>query len=100
MKNDHVLVKWEYEDDGDPVNGYYVAVQLVNKKGATLGPPHFVHVDGDKRKTHIRGLKPRALYQMKVVTKFDAKTRHGCDHTYVQCRLLLIQERNTSPAIQ
>lgn len=83
------------------MNDYYVSVQLVNKKGATLGAPHFVHVNGDKRKTQIRGLKPRALYQMKVVTGLECKI--GCNHAYIRSIQVIAysgKKQKSSPSVK
>ena len=61
-----MVVKWSHEEDEEPVNGFYVAVQLMGRNGAQLGVPKFVHIDGEKREVEIRGVKPRAQYQMTV----------------------------------
>ena len=63
---DYVLVKWEHQLEDEPVHGYYVSVQEI-QKGLRLGTPDFVHVGSRTYAVDIRGLKPRKIYEMKVV---------------------------------
>jgi len=60
-----VTVRWKHQQKDDPSHGYYISVQEV-LRGLRLGKPAFVHVKGSVRAASIRGLKPRALYEIKV----------------------------------
>lgn len=62
---DYVLIKWKHSHSKEPLHGYYVSVQeVLNKK--RLGSPDFVYVEQDVHSTRIQGLKPDAVYEMKV----------------------------------
>ena len=66
---DSVQVKWKHSREmgrQEPTHGYYVTVQEVLKK-LRLGAPDFVHVDSNVMSVMIKGLKPDATYEMKVV---------------------------------
>ena len=63
---DRVSVKWEHQLEDEPVHGYYVSVQEV-QKGLKLGTPDFVHVESGTHAVNIRGLKPKRIYEMKVI---------------------------------
>ena len=65
IEKEHVTVKWKHQQKQDPSHGYYISAQEV-LRGLRLGKPDFVHVKGDVRAASIRGLKPRALYEIKV----------------------------------
>ena len=71
LEKEHVLVKWKHQHKDEPSRGYYVSVQEV-QKGFKLGTPNFVHVKEGVRAAIIRGLKPRAVYEIKV------KENPGC----------------------
>ena len=60
-----MLIQWSYSSTQEPVDGYYVSVQeVLNKK--RLGSPDFVHIEPDVHTAEIQGLKPDAVYEMKV----------------------------------
>lgn len=59
-----MLVKWNHPRE-EPIHGYYVSVQEILKK-FRLDAPDFVHVEKNVLSVKIRGLKPAAIYEMKV----------------------------------
>ena len=69
----HVTVRWKHQQKNEPSHGYYISVQEV-LRGLRLGKPDFVHVKGSVRAASIRGLKPRALYEMKVKRRMHASS--------------------------
>lgn len=67
---DSVEVRWRHSLGLDePSHGYYVSVQEI-QTGLKLGRPEFVHVDAGARSVTMRGLKPYALYEMKVASMY------------------------------
>lgn len=71
LEKEHVIVKWKYRHKDEPSRGFYISVQVV-QKGFKLGTPNFVHVKEGVRTATIRGLKPRAVYEIKVKRIQDA----------------------------
>lgn len=66
IEGDHVLVKWKPCHTKVPIRGYYVSVQeKLNKR--QLGSPDFVHVEQNTHSAEILGLKPDAVYEIKVI---------------------------------
>lgn len=66
IQGDSVLVKWKHPHGKEPLHGYYVAVQEILKK-LQLDAPDFVHVGRNVLSAKIKGLKPAATYEMKVL---------------------------------
>lgn len=77
LEKEHVIVKWKHQHKDEPSRGYYVSVQEV-QKGFKLGTPNFVHVKEGMRAAIIRGLKPRAVYEIKVKRIQDACQLNAC----------------------
>ena len=76
LEKEHVIVKWKYRHKDEPSRGFYVSVQVV-QKGFKLGTPNFVYVKEGVRAATIRGLKPRAVYEIKVKRIQDACQING-----------------------
>lgn len=69
IEGDSVLVKWKHPHgagDEQPAHGYYVVVQEILKK-TRLDAPDFVHVEKNALSVNIKGLKPKTVYEMKVL---------------------------------
>ncbi len=67
---DSIEVRWRHSVRDEPSHGYYISVQEI-RAGLKLAKPDFVHVEEGARSATIRGLKPYALYEIKVPFSFD-----------------------------
>ncbi len=68
-----VRLSWRHSLIDEPINGYYIAVQVRNSRNK-FQAPDFVHVSRGIHATTLQGLWPNSVYKVKVRYSNSANT--------------------------
>ncbi len=61
----NVHLSWQHSLTDEPVNGYYISVQVQNAQNE-FQAPDFVHIPPGEQETLLQGLWPNSVYRVKV----------------------------------